>query len=72
MAARTHTLIKAVASSGGRCTLMQKKPRQRIYHDLRGPLFGNRDRGEFYRAVAAYLAELAAQGVLFTYRDRVR
>ena len=69
MAKRVHTLLKVAVHPSGRHTSMEKTPKQRMYHDLKGPLLANLNKVKFYRAVAMYLADLAASGVHFRYTD---
>ena len=69
MAKHTHTLLKVSIHPSGRHTLMEKTPKERMYQDLKGPLLANLHPVKFYRAVAVYLAKLAAAGVLFCYED---
>ncbi len=61
-------LTVALHYGTGRHTLMEKRGAGPAV-DLRGPLLGNTDKGKFYRAVAAHIAALAAEGHSVTYVD---
>lgn len=52
----------------GRYTLTEKRGSE-MPTDLTGPLFGNTDKAEFYRAVARKIAEIATTGARVTYED---
>ena len=53
--------LKVHAHPGGRHTLMQSK-KGATFTDLGGPLFGNDDRAEFYRAAFRYVGKLLTKG----------
>jgi hypothetical protein len=54
----------------GRYTLIQKSGKAHAEDgDGDGPLFGNLDKGEFYRAVAQRLADRVKEGWSVTYKD---
>lgn len=61
--------LKVLRHAQGRYTLMQKSPGDAHFSDLKGPLFGNCNEAQFYRAVARHVAELARQGHIVSFRD---
>ena len=62
--------LKVAYHPSGRRTLMKRSQAETMYCDVQEPaLFANEDAGEFYKAVAARLAKLQADGHQFTYED---
>ena len=61
--------LKVSKHPSGRHTLMQRKLTQMTLEDCDGDLFANPDVGSFYKAVAAKLAALHANGDEFSYQD---
>lgn len=61
--------LKVRIHESGRHTLMEKNENENTPRDSAGPLFGNLDKGEFYKAVASRLAELHSEGHDIIYTD---
>ncbi len=61
--------LKVDYHPSGRRTLKEKLAGQSMYKDLRGPLFANTDKAQFYRAVANEIAERQAAGQHVTFKD---
>jgi hypothetical protein len=70
MMAKSETVgLKVDFHPSGNYTLKARQGAKRAFTDLKGALFCNDDKGEFYRAVAREIAKLAADGKRFTYCD---
>lgn len=62
--------LKVSKHPSGRFTLMQRNQNDMSFSDVQEPaLFGNDDSGQFYKAVAARLARLHAEGHDINYED---
>ncbi len=63
--------VKVSHHPSGRYTLMQRNQGDAGFNDVRDPtsLWGNDDEGRFYKAVAAHLARLHAEGHEVDYAD---
>lgn len=56
-------------SGSGRYTLTERTQDETMYRDCEGELFGNREAGSFYRAVAQRMANKNAEGHTVVYQD---
>jgi hypothetical protein len=67
MMAKPKTIeLKVHFHTSGRYTLKARKGAQGAFTDLKGRLFGNRDKGEFYRAVAREIARRAGKRIAYS------
>ncbi len=62
--------VKVSYNPSPRYTLSEKRAGDSFEKDCQGALFGNSDKGAFYKAVAQRLADLSAQGMKIIYLDR--
>lgn len=68
MTSNNRIELKVEYHPSGRYTLTERSGGN-VKEDCKGPLFSNDDKGEFYKAVANKIADLASQGVDIDYKD---
>ena len=62
--------LKVSLHPSGRYTLMRREQSEMLFSDVQTPeLLGNTDMGQFYKAVAAFLARLCVEGHEVSYED---
>lgn len=62
---KSYWMLKVKETLGGGLSLKIKRPRDRIFHDLLGPLFSNKNHLEFKAALNDYVLNLTQRGIGF-------